>query len=79
MARTPYIWSYVSVCLTRETSVSEIDPETCSQVFWSPHQGANLFLLDLKFYVDPEPPGARKLTREPREVSASDFDETEIC
>ena len=32
-----------------ETSVSGIEPETCSQVFWSPHQGAGPFLSDLQF------------------------------
>ena len=33
VVRTPCIWSYVSSCLTDETSVSEIEPETCSQSF----------------------------------------------
>ena len=50
VVRTPYIWSYVSVlCLTGETSVPGIEPETCLPVFWSPHQGAGPFLLDLQF------------------------------
>ena len=33
VVRTPYIWNYVSCCLTGETSVSGIEPETCFQSF----------------------------------------------
>ena len=47
-------------CFTGKTSVPGIEPETYSQVFWSPHQGAGPFLLNLQFSVGSEPPGARK-------------------
>ena len=50
-------------CLTGETSVSGIEPETCSTVFSSPHQGAGPFLSDLQFKVGSEPPGAKKTLR----------------
>ena len=65
VVRTPYeyIWSYVSVLLYRWDFGLGNRTRDMLPVFWSPHQGAGPFLLDLQFQVAPKPPGARKTLR----------------
>ena len=60
VVRTPYISSYVSVLPYRWDFALENRTRDMLPVFWSPHQGAGPFLLNLQFYVGSEPPGARK-------------------
>ena len=63
VVRTPYIWSLVSVLLYRWNFGLGNRTRDMLQVFWSPHQGAGPFLLDLQFSMGSEPPGARKTLR----------------
>ena len=49
VVRTPYIWNYVSVLLYRWDFGLGNRTRDILPVFWSSHQGAGPFLLDLQF------------------------------